>query len=417
MSLEKTLWTTIQDLVDTGRDVSSKLDTAFNNVDNAINQIDINSVNIDDIYTKVTSFEETTAVQVATNTLAIDKMQQYVTGFNLRDKNTFGILELCGDASSGEYWRIDESNVYNKITGATTFGDGVTPLADRTFCHRPSGSEMSFYIDGVKHVKTTTQTLQLNNVPTKQIIVYDRDTAELTLATSVYNALTESCIVSVVTGNPTLAQKVIFANERHGMEMSSSTHLNLHETDGTKYGTGLNISGMANNGTTFTSIASGSIWDEDIKHAVSARTTAPFAYRDTNGYWALEYDNNNNIVATNDLSFTNGTNADSLYNRDNGDGTWSLVDTGSDYVINHVFATNDSEYSIFKVVGQALYPDRTTARHHLGGEMAVFQEGDLPTPEFLHLYSYILDGNGKIETGTDGEVYIDYRQGYPISRY
>jgi len=39
----QTGWTTIEDLVDTGQDVSDKLDTAFSNTDDAITQLNINT--------------------------------------------------------------------------------------------------------------------------------------------------------------------------------------------------------------------------------------------------------------------------------------------------------------------------------------------------------------------------------------
>ncbi len=131
----------------------------------------------------------------------------------------------------------------------------------------------------------------------------------------------------------------------------------------------------------------------------------------------MERDAPTTIYSSDELYFTNGLSGDSYYNLNNGDGTWSIVDTGSDYVINHIWASNDGEFPIVKIVGQALYADRGTAREHLAGEMALFLEGTLPTPEFVHLYSYIIDGAGNIEKGSDDEIYIDFKQGYPIGRY
>ena len=46
MVLLKTLWTTIQDLVDEGQEISDNFDTAFSNIDDAIDQIDINTAAI-----------------------------------------------------------------------------------------------------------------------------------------------------------------------------------------------------------------------------------------------------------------------------------------------------------------------------------------------------------------------------------
>ncbi len=340
------------------------------------------------------------------------------TGFDLEDHSYHGIMELCHDASSGMYWRIDENNVYSEITGATTYGDGVTPLADRTFSHRPGASgEIRFWYHGIPTTLTTAQTLLLTNVHTKQIIVYkdNAGTIELDFDDNVHSAISVDAIVAVVTGNPTLQQKVVFANERHGKDMNHATHEMLHSTIGAQYGDGLKVIGLVDNGNTFTEITSGSLWDEDIYHTLDTTTDAPFAYRDANGHWMLE--TNGSIVSTNELAFTNSGAGDAFYNLDNGDGTWSILDTGADYVAMHIFATNDAEYPIFKVVGQTLYTDRTIARNHLDGAASLLREGELPTPEFLHLYSYIVDGNGNIELGIDGEIYVDYRAGYPSGRY
>jgi len=46
MGLAKTLWTSIVDLVSTGQNVSDNLDVAFSNLDDAIDQVDVNTVDI-----------------------------------------------------------------------------------------------------------------------------------------------------------------------------------------------------------------------------------------------------------------------------------------------------------------------------------------------------------------------------------
>ena len=91
-----------------------------------------------------------------------DRKNLGVSGFDLDDHTEHGVLELCPVAANGMYWRIDENNVFSTVTGATTFGDEVTPLADFTFAHRPNATgSFTFYIDGVPYVKTAIQTLAL----------------------------------------------------------------------------------------------------------------------------------------------------------------------------------------------------------------------------------------------------------------
>ena len=85
----------------------------------------------------------------------------------------------------------------------------------------------------------------------------------------------------------------------------------------------------------------------------------------------------------------------------------------------HFFATNDAEFPLFKVIGQEVYTSRPDARNRLSGAVSLLQAGDLPAPEFLHCYSMIIHNNatGQIEVGADGEIYVDYRYGYPVGRY
>ena len=151
MALAKTLWQQIQDLVSTGQNVSDQLDTAFNNIDTAIEQIDTNTSAIVGNASNITTLAETAlstdekdSFDIQTAAFSISKDP---TGWNLRDNSTHGVMELCGSAASGEYWRINENNIYSKITGATTFGDGVTPLVDLTFAIYPVSTEDSFSLN------------------------------------------------------------------------------------------------------------------------------------------------------------------------------------------------------------------------------------------------------------------------------
>lgn len=59
MALNKTSWQQIVDLVSTGQDISDAFDTAFSNIDDAIDQVDVNVIAIADHETRIVDMEET----------------------------------------------------------------------------------------------------------------------------------------------------------------------------------------------------------------------------------------------------------------------------------------------------------------------------------------------------------------------
>ena len=101
------------------------------------------------------------------------------TGFDRHSskKHLLGVMELCGASGSGIYWRIDENGLGTTHTGQTTFGDGITPLGDRTFVHYPVPGQphFSFWNRGKEFLKTGTEVIQVFNSAAKQIIAYDKD--------------------------------------------------------------------------------------------------------------------------------------------------------------------------------------------------------------------------------------------------
>ena len=357
--------------------------------------------------------------EVAVNSAAVTNIQSHrellgePTGYDLRigNEQMKGIMEFCVDASSGEYWSISELDISTKHTGATHFGDG-TILGDRTFIHYPHGSQThySFYHNGTEFQKTFS-TITVPNTGDKHIIVYN-ESGVIEIATVVYEAIVIDVVTSVITINPSNTVKVIFANERHGVQMDGMTHMMLHSTQGATWASGLLVEGLVNNGDTFSNVTAGVFYDEDITHTISAHTLAPFMWREgAGGDWMVSTNHDNK------LGYFNGT-AAVKYNL-NTAGTWTLESIGVDYIIVHFYASNDDEYPIVKVVGQNLYPDRGAARDAILSEIMDLAEGSLPTPEFLPLGCMIVhvEAVGQIEKGADDEIWIDYRQRFGVPRF
>ena len=351
--------------------------------------------------------------------IAFDNINPESTGLNRADKTTLPIIELCRDDDT-VYERISYDAGSGKMvstdhTGQTTFGDGSTSLSLRTLIMRPSGGANGcyYYFRSVKREITSTKSIQVDAVSGLQVVILDENDALIyhrnPSREGVKYVIEHQAVMSIFNLDLESNTRMLFADEMHGYMMDGATHASKHLTDGCKYGSGMEISGVANNSDTYSGITAGDTMDEDLFIHIGASTTHQFWYREgDNGVWK-----SSGLSPKLGLELANN---DPAYNLNN-NGSWSLTSTGSDYVIMHFVATNDVKYPIAKVVGQNLYPDRGTARDHLNSEVYQLETDGLPAPEFVFLYSMILDGHGNIETGNDGEIFVDHRSGHPISRY
>ena len=334
-------------------------------------------------------------------------------GFDSNDTSTLGIIQYCEEASSGEVHRINEEGEYAKLTGQTYFADGITPLADRTVAQYKSSGETDFkyFMAGVKSEITTIKTLQLPDDSLAHYIAYN-SSGDLYSPTNIKTAILEDVLVSLVVRNAVTGVVNYFADERHGFVMDGQTHLirHLSPKEGFTWMGGLDISGLVNNGTTFSGISGGSSGDEDIRMAHAAITQCPIAYRlGSGGEMTLSPD-------TNLLGLFSG--GDCVYNEWTGS-EWVLSPIGSDYINMSFYATNNKIHPIIRVLAQTLHATRSIARDHLPSNVNDVIINDLISPEVHPLFTTIIhrESNGQIELGAEGEVYYDHRWGYPVARF
>ena len=338
-----------------------------------------------------------------------------LSGFNLHQdfKPTLGTIEYCLLASSQEYYKIDHNQVKTKITGATTFGDGSTPLADRTFAIRNSDgeSEYSYFNRSTPTSKVGILTIQHSNTYDRFFIVFDIN-GDLKVTTDVEEAIMSSVMIATIRIDPDDNKKLVFGNERHGFSLDSTLHKTLYHTSGPRWAYGLDVSGIADNGDTFLGISEGTFFDSDIEHKVPAASTSKFMWRENTGVnWKIS-DNDDNK-----LGMMNGS-SQVVYNKLTGS-TWSLEPIGTGYIIMHLFVNSDVDYQFIKVLGQKIHTNRAEARKHIFQEIGSVTEKDLPVDEMFHVGSYIIhtENKGEIEPGLEGEVWLDCRKGHPIARH
>ncbi len=343
-------------------------------------------------FNNITTGESTipAIVKSAESLSGFDRQKMHEGGKNL------GVMEFCQSASSGIFWRIDYNGDTSKHTSQTTFGEGTT-LADRTVVqYKVSGeTDFEYWYQGDFVKFATTKSLQLDADAAKYVY-YDVDGNLSVAAASDRELIVKETLIAYITDSTTFGGDPYFADERHGIDMSGRTHLRLHRVDGFRVITHGDITGIANNNDTFTSVSAGSCTDEDIAKILAEITTAPKMYK-IGANWGVSDDDNKLALLDGGVTQVNTITA----------GSGALVDlTGNDRMGMVMVACNDSINPIRILVGQTAYADRGEARDHVPAEWERVEKAGLPSPEITSYFTFIIDPNGNIETGADGEIYV-----------
>lgn len=145
MALAKTLWTTIVDLVSTGQNVSDNLDTAFTNIDAAIDQIDANTA-------AIATLNESGLVVMSGTNLTAQSIATSATKVNLFDTKNVEIgLGVSGDVATHK---------------ATATLDGIYKVRFEAFVQYASNVDITWqmYKNGVAFGNSITLSGQGANV-------------------------------------------------------------------------------------------------------------------------------------------------------------------------------------------------------------------------------------------------------------
>jgi hypothetical protein len=358
---------------------------------------------------------------------------------------------LSGDTTVNDLGGLTESEIYN-ITGLTNFYNKTyldntytldtnkvllqdntgttlnelikvdnepTGFVDRVATLSLTGNDLKisgdreFWVVGKRFVKTSDDTITLDTTEGTHYIYYD-NTGTLSQTTVFSISLIESeALVSILYYG--LDGWIYFGEERHGLIMDGATHTYLHQTVGAKYESGLGLSnfvvdGTGNNNTDATyTLASGVIWDEDIRF-ISAGAT-PYlgnkVYYRTGTTWA----NNVSIIPV----MTGGTGR-LVWNDENG-GDWITTEvTDAKYVLIHLFASTDLDYPVIAIIGQNEYSNSSNAREGATTEIGNLIVGDVPMQELVPLgtiiyqtrSSYSNDVKARVISTDTGDDYISW---------
>jgi hypothetical protein len=165
----------------------------------------------------------------------------------------------------------------------------------------------------------------------------------------------------------------IFCDERHGF-MQGDIHLEMHLAFGTQWVSGGGLTDINTNGNGASAshaqlgVADVTIYDEDLRFTFSngspqtltAPARLPVYYRSgANGYWRKKTADTFPFIYTGTAGYA-GTRVP--YNQNTG-ATWQLTEVANgQYVLIHIYATNDVAEPIIAVQGQATYSNITNAR-------------------------------------------------------
>ena len=317
---------------------------------------------------------------------------------------------------------IEPTGFETRSTSTVTFDNGT-----RTLTISPVGDDFVFWRLGSRFIKTSPESIQITDVEGLHYIFYD---STGTLQDTVNPD--DSALADLLRLKPTIASiywdvsaavQIYTGDERHGSQMSGSTHSHFHFTKGTKFLNGLvlgdfSIDGTGNDAANAQfSVANGTILDEDLAHQaidglpqeLDPIAEIPLFHLSGLATW--------NKIASTTFPITTTGSGRAAFNLDTA-GTWSLEEvTNNRFVLYHYFATNDNSNHIIGIVGQAEYTTIISARAGAIVELTSLVTAGLPFQEFVPIATVIWQtadsyGNAvksKTRTTDEGDNYIDWR--------
>ena len=317
----------------------------------------------------------------------------------------FNYLAVSGvpvSVSGHNHSSIEVNTLSQEPQGFVNRDDSTISFNDstRTFTIQPatSGSSYTLYIEGIKVVKNTVETVVLGSGTALNYIHFDTTPPYiLQTKTSAFDFDTD-VPVAFIHWNGGINQSTFFGEERHGIKMDSMTHKWIHNTFGMQYINGLSIGGytLLGNGSSNShaqfDISDGTLYQEDIiiniTNGVGAgsfiQQLSPIAYipvyyhSGTTGQWVRD-------TATSFPLKYNATRAQ--YNLYSG-GTWTTPNVGDKkYFAMWIVATNDINEPILAILGQREDDNLNSATSN--NNWSDIDLTNIPTSEIRPLYRLI----------------------------
>lgn len=287
----------------------------------------------------------------------------------------------------------------------------------KTFSISPSATSYDVFVKGKKFTKTTSQIAILPPTAGNHFIFFNEDGLLSQTTTYTTSLFEDNALVSIVYWNTDTNTHSYFADERHGLVMDGASHSYLHTVFGARYLTGLALKDLTVDGTgTLDAEATynadgGQIRDEDILFQISPSATFPVLYRQ-GSLWRKKPADGFPVIYNGTAGYTGTTIA---YNEFIG-GNWQLTETtNNNYVLIHMFATNDIQTPVIAILGTNQYANTPEARAGALVELASLT--GLPFAEFVAIGTVIFQTSNSYSntpkaitrSTAAGESYVDFR--------
>ncbi|MDD2731389.1 MAG: hypothetical protein PHW33_04690, partial [Candidatus Portnoybacteria bacterium] len=322
------------------------------------------------------------------STTGIDALG-YVSTTDLNVAGTYAndIIKLPGIAKNPTGFTSHTDNQFLWNDGTRTFSIGPKSPA----------TSYTYYISGLKYTKSATSTVTIPNTEGVWYFYFNGSTLTASQTEPAYN---DYPMISNGYWSVAMQKLIGLAEERHGISMDPATHDYLHHTIGTRYSSGLTLTGTTggtgnSNGDAQVALSNGVIFDEDLEHDItnaavpvnlfeqvlSPTSSIPVYFRKgssadnwekKNATYYPVYDNSGTRISYNQLVGN----------------TWSTTTIpNTDFVAMWIFATNDVREPVIAVLGQR--EDGTLANAQANNTYATLAFGNLPFQEMKILYRLI----------------------------
>ena len=288
---------------------------------------------------------------------------------------------------------------------------------DRTFTIAPVSSSFTFYVKGVKFVKTVAETIQIANLAGNHFIYYNESGVLSSTQVAGPELFQDNALISIIYWNTDTNTHSYFAEERHGLQMDGATHSYLHTTFGARFISGLALENFSVNGNGSLDAHAqfiadeGTIRDEDLVLTSPEQSQIPILFRQGQ-LWRKKAADNFPLIYSGTAGYT-GANGRIPFNELVA-GSWQLTQAGTlNFVLVHFFATNDKETPIVGIQGIAQYLNIPAARNAASSEITSLS--GLPFAEFVAIGTVIFQTNSYANTpdaivrSVNGGNYVDFR--------
>ena len=343
-----------------------------------------------------------------------------------------------GEGSTLDSDKVDSHHAWELAPywGFPNKTDSVYSFSYPTFTISPVSGSFTFYRNGVKYTKTTAQTADITDTEGVWFIYFN--SSGVLVASQTPWSIESIVSVAVLYWDAANNSALILADERHGPVMDQVTHMYLHETIGTRFESGLLVSGTTTgNGDNAIDaeigVTNGVIHDEDnevqIVHAASPSppyqqiltlpAQIPVFYRSGTAAWRMKAANNYPVL---EGAYFTPSRTRCSYNQFTG-GSWTQTELANlDFFAVWIFATNDINHPIIAILGQRTDGTLTNAQNN--NTYNSLSLGTMPIQEFKVIARIIFQtGNGysNVPKARMREI-VDYRNfsviptaGFPVA--